>query len=126
MLQVEKGVSINNLGTLGDSGRIVALIIKRDNELAAQEAMQANESPTLGFAEALSARLATEINLRNEIVEREVDKERLKKMARKTVATLAGGFVGWLIGGKLFKTEKLDLHAPYSSWCSTNTSSFTS
>lgn len=106
MLQVEKGVSIDRLRTSGDNGEIAALIIRRDNELTAQEAM-ANahlENPALGFAGMLSARLARETNCINTLVESEVDSERRKKMARKTIAMLAGGTVGWLTMGQLFKT----------------------
>jgi hypothetical protein len=111
MLQVEKGVDINNLSLSArpfeNNANIAALIIQRDNELTAQEAMASAylENPALSFADRLSARLGREVNARNEIVEREVDKERLKKMARKTTAAIAGGAVGWLIGGKLFNQD---------------------
>ena len=116
MLQVEKGVSIDNLNTLGDNGEIAALIIKRDDELTAQETMgTAHLDPALVFADRLSNRLAMEINLRNEVVEREVDRERIKKMFRKTTAVLAGGTVGWLIGGKLFQGQEVAPPTPPSA-----------
>ena len=114
MLQVEKGVSIDRLRTSGDTGEIAALIIRRDNELTAQEAM-ANahlENPALGFAGMLSARLARETNCINTLIESEVDSERRKKMARKTIAMLAGGTVGWLTMGQLFKHPDLPTPPP--------------
>ncbi len=112
MLQVEKGVSADNLQTFGESGYIASRIIKKDNELAAQEAMNtlAKGNPALKFADNLSDRLALEVNSSNEMVESEVDRERKKKMFRKTTAVLAGGAVGWLIGGKLF--NKVELPKP--------------
>src|SRR3989338_5823179 len=76
MLQVDKGVSINNLNTLGDDGEIAALIIKRDDELTAQEAMNsAHLDPALAFADRLSNNLARQINSRNELVEKYVNRE---------------------------------------------------
>lgn len=104
MLQVEKGVAINNLNTLGDDGKMAAMIVKMDNEMTAKEVMAASAGVpgAIRWSDILSNKLSTEMNLRNEIVEKDVDKERLKKMARKTTALLAGGTVGWLIGGKLF------------------------
>jgi hypothetical protein len=100
MLQVDKGVSIDNLKTFGDEGAIAEMIIRRDNQITAREAL--NNSDTAGQ---LSSRLAREVNLRNEAVESEVDRESWNKMWRKTIAALAGGTVGWLSGGRLFGKE---------------------
>ncbi len=109
MLQVEKGVAIKNLHTRGDEGKIALMILERDNALTAREVVAGArlDNPTLRFSNRLSNRLATEINGMNETVESEVDKERIKKMFRKTTAALAGGSVGWLIGGKLFDTPTI-------------------
>ncbi|OIO29482.1 hypothetical protein COX93_02305 [Candidatus Nomurabacteria bacterium CG_4_10_14_0_2_um_filter_30_12] len=105
MLQVEKGISIDKLAVSGDNGKMAAIIIAMDNELTAKEVINATntENPNLAFADVLSKRLSQEVDSRNEAVESEVDKERLKKMARKTTAVLAGGAVGWIIGGKLLQ-----------------------
>lgn len=106
MLQVEKGVSMDNLKTLGDDGRIAQAIIKRDNEISAETIMSSGISLAT-LAKELSDRLAIEVNLKNEVIESEVDRERVKKMFRKTTAALAGGAVGWLIGGKLFQKPEI-------------------
>ena len=102
MLQVEKGLSMERVG--GDRG-IASLIIRRDNELTTEKAIATAESrdSALSFADILLTSLSVQINATNEVVESEVDKERKNKMVRKTVAVLAGGAVGWLIGGKLFQ-----------------------
>ncbi len=106
MLQVEKGVAIHNLNTPRGGDSLVGMIMKRDAELAAENAiLSASPDETLNFANTLSEKLAGEINLRNEIVESEVDKERMKKMARKTLAALAGGSIGWIIGSKLLQNN---------------------
>jgi len=105
MLQVEKGVSISNLGSSGDiGGRIAEVILRRDNELTIREVVSGDGSEDISvrFADRLSERLSREINVKNITIESEVDRERLKKMVRKTISVLAGGAVGWLIGGKLF------------------------
>ncbi len=111
MLQVEKGVPIGQLATLGDDGAIAALILQRDNELAAQEAMQTAGVPG-AIANLISARLATEINCRNQTVESAVNTERKKKMARKIIATVAGATSGWLIGGKLLDNSSTSSGLP--------------
>jgi len=108
MLQVEKGISIDRLQTSGDDGRIAALIIRRDNELMAQEAIAtgSRENPALGFAGMLSRSLARQVDASNALVEREVDKERFNKMKRKALAAIAGGTVGLFTLGKLFNTPQ--------------------
>lgn len=114
MLQVEKGVPIDALRASSyDNGRIAELILRRDNELLANEVLENNlrtENPNVNFANIVSERLNREQNQRNEAVESQVDKERLKKMARKTVAIIASGVTGWLVGGKLFsKSDAKDI-----------------
>lgn len=105
MLQVEKGISIDKLAVSGDNGKMAAIIIDMDNELTAKEVMSVSntENPNLGFADILSKKLSLEVNSRNELVESEIDKERIKKMKRKTIAVLAGATTGWLVGGKLLQ-----------------------
>ncbi|KKT00444.1 MAG: ligase 1 protein [Candidatus Nomurabacteria bacterium GW2011_GWA2_43_15] len=112
MLQVEKGVSIDNIS---NDGRIALAILRRDNELAAEETVNtASLDPAARLADRLSNRLAIEVNSRNEVIESEVDRERIKKMLRKTTAVLAGGAVGWLIGGKLFHKPEVDVPSPHA------------
>ncbi len=105
MLQVEKGVSIDKLAVSGDNGKMASIIIAMDNELTAKEVMDASkkENPNSVFADILSKKLALEVDSGNKAVESEVDKERIKKMKRKTIAVLAGATTGWLIGGKLLQ-----------------------
>jgi len=94
MWQTEAGVSI---GKVSREEAIALAIIKRDNELTAQEAM--NGTPTLTL---LSNRLAMETNCRNELVESEVEIDRRKKLARNLISAGAGIGIGWLMGGSLF------------------------
>jgi hypothetical protein len=113
MLQVEKGIAIDKLSLTANpfenNAHIASLIMQRDNELMAEEVVKNIDTTNQGlrFAETLSMRLSKEINIRNGLVEKEVDRERLKKMARKTLAALAGGSVGWMIGGKLFNQTEM-------------------
>jgi len=114
MLQVEKGTALENKnisdgkkGAGEKKSMLVQAIIDRDYQLTANSIAQ-NESEgekRLQFADALSLRLATEVNEGNSIVESEVDRERRNKMIRKTTAVIAGSAVGWLISGKLFAQE---------------------
>jgi len=92
MLQVEKGVSLDRLAISGDDGNIVALIMQRNNELIAQEAVKnarLNNNPALAVPDALSNSLALQINSMHEMGEKEIDKNRRKKMVRNFLAASA-------------------------------------
>ena len=101
MLQLEKGLSIDKMDVQG----IAAEIIRRDNVLLAEEVFKrrkegqpANEA----FADELMKNLLSQESARNFDIQEDTDTERSKKASRKIIAGLAGGTVGWLIGGKLF------------------------
>ena len=127
MLQVEKGVSLDRLAISGDDGNIVALIMQRNNELIAQEAVKnarLNNNPALAVPDALSNSLALQINSMHEMGEKEIDKNRRKKMVRNFLAAavsvlpLGTGYFSHTPGGGGMGghgAESLS-HAPGGEW----------
>jgi len=115
MLQVEKGIMLGNLYQ-DNNGRIALAIIKRADKMIVEEAMRnaGLQNPELGFANILSDSLAMQINSMNEMVEKKVDEKRIQDMFKKGTAMLAGGAVGWLIGGKLFNPDPATPPAPHT------------
>lgn len=113
MLQVEKGVPVDALrASRFDNGMIADLVLRRANELIANRVLGENlhtENPNLNFANIVSENLAREQDVANEAVENEVDREQVNKLRRKTLAVIAAGVTGWLIGGKLLKPKPTDI-----------------
>ncbi len=107
MLQVEKGVSLLGEKNIYGDGRdeIAKLILKRDTEIVANEVMdeakkEDPENAKALFSEKMAKRLAEQTNIANEGIESEVDKERTKKIARKSIATFVGSIFGSFLGSK--------------------------
>lgn len=102
MLQVERGLNLLDDPKIynDDRDEIAELVIKRDMEITALEIIDevVNENPSVVISRKISERLAEEVNKSNESIENEVDRERIKKMIRKSISVTLGIGGGWIIG----------------------------
>ncbi|PIP86905.1 hypothetical protein COW81_03080, partial [Candidatus Campbellbacteria bacterium CG22_combo_CG10-13_8_21_14_all_36_13] len=101
MLQVEKGMSVGDVAEMygNRNAQIGKLILERDDQIALDNVTKGinMEGSPLEYHQILSNRLSVELNERNKITESDIDKERVKKIFRKTIAAIAGAAVGWAI-----------------------------
>ena len=104
MLQTEKGVSLRNAGRFGEkTAHIVDALFARDAEITAQRIVLEREkfTPEEHIGQEISNRMAKERDMRDRVIEKDVDIELRNKMLRKGTALLVAGVVvggSWYLG----------------------------